>query len=45
MEKLTNEELVTINGGNQSMWLIIGGVILLGIAIIDGIVNPNKCNN
>lgn len=47
MNKLTNNELKTINGGAVStgFWIILGGVGLLLLGILDGYRNPLKCNN
>lgn len=45
METLANVELMSVCGGSRALWLIIGGGILLIVGIIDGIINPQKCNN
>lgn len=46
MKKLTNEELMTIDGGAIKAGLIAGliaGVTFI-IGVIDGIFRPLKCN-
>ncbi len=45
MEKLSNNELKTINGGSNTLWYILGGLGLLIVGIIDGFKNPIKCHN
>ena len=45
MNTLTNQELNNINGGGRMLWYLIGGAALLICGIIDGLVNPQKCNN
>ena len=46
MEQINKEELKNINGGGLSLLgaavLIAGAVFLIGV--IDGYVNPKKCN-
>ena len=45
--ELNNEEMLVVKGGGISsklIWGIVGGVIVFALGIIDGIVNPKKCN-
>ena len=46
MKKLNNEEMLNINGGGISIKLagLIGGAIVFVIGVIDGFLNPRKCN-
>lgn len=46
MEKLNDEELMTIQGGGIGIGtgLLIAAGITLFIGMIDGIVRPLKCN-
>lgn len=44
MEKLQNVELMNVYGGAKLLWGIIGGLGILIVGIIDGFINPNKCN-
>ncbi len=46
MRKLSNEEMKKIEGGVN--WLVVTiatGAISFLIGVIDGIVNPKKCNS
>lgn len=45
MEILKTESLNSITGGGFKLWYIIGGGLVLFAGIIDGFLNPNKCNN
>ena len=47
MNKLTNEEMLNIKGGGIKFRLIgvaIGGLITFVAGLINGLVNPQKCN-
>jgi len=47
MVKLNNEEMLLVKGGGVSaklLWKLIGGAVAFFIGVIDGIVNPRKCN-
>lgn len=48
MLELTKEELVKVDGGFKiSMGIVVsvGAAIVFVIGLIDGYINPNKCNN
>lgn len=47
MNKMNNEQLQEVKGGgiNWSMMAGIGAVVSLVIGIIDGLINPKKCNS
>ena len=45
--KLNNEEMIKVVGGAIStklVWGIVGNAIIFFVGLIDGIVNPKKCN-
>lgn len=42
---MKKEELEEIRGGAITKIAILGGIIVFLIGIIDGYVNPSKCNN
>jgi len=45
--KLNNEEMLKVTGGGISsklIWGIVGSAIVFIVGLIDGIVNPKKCN-
>ena len=45
MKNLNNEEMLVVKGGaSKWVWGIIGGIIVFAIGLIDGLVNPKKCN-
>lgn len=47
MKILNNEEMINIKGGgigSKFFISIIGGTIVFFIGIIDGLINPKKCN-
>ena len=47
MNKLSNEEMLNIRGGAIKTRLIaalIGGLITFVAGLVNGIVNPQKCN-
>ena len=47
MKELTNNEMMSINGGAVN-WAIVAGIgtlVSFIIGAIDGYVNPQKCNN
>ncbi len=44
MEQLKTSELNEIKGGAKLLWYLIGAAAILVIGIIDGIMNPQKCN-
>ncbi len=48
--KLQNNELFDIRGGAIGGWIYgvlagLAGLITLAVGIIDGYMNPQKCNN
>lgn len=43
--KLNNEEMFKIKGGSFKFWGVIGAGIVFIIGVIDGLINPRKCNN
>ncbi|MCI6266276.1 MAG: class IIb bacteriocin, lactobin A/cerein 7B family [Erysipelotrichaceae bacterium] len=47
MQSMTNKELQEIQGGgiNWGMMAGIGAFASFLIGIIDGVINPKKCNN
>ncbi len=47
MNKLNNESLKKINGGGINLGLVagIGAFASFIIGMIDGLINPKKCNN
>ena len=47
MKKIENEKLKDIKGGgiNWSLMAGIGAVASFLIGVLDGILNPQKCNN
>ena len=45
METLKTRELNDIKGGAKLLWYLIGAAAILLIGIIDGLFNPQKCNN
>lgn len=45
MKKLTNEELLNINGGiSIGSALITAGIVVFLIGVIDGFTRPLSCN-
>ncbi len=47
MKILNNEEMLAVEGGAVSLKLIagiIGAAAVFVIGVIDGIINPKKCN-
>ena len=46
MKELNNEEMLNIKGGafGYKLASIIGGAIIFVIGVIDGFMNPKKCN-
>lgn len=44
MEIIQNKELDNINGGGKLLWYALGAIGILVVGIIDGIINPQKCN-
>lgn len=46
MKKISDEELMNINGGGMSLgWIVgIGAGVTFLIGLIDGIIRPLKCN-
>jgi len=48
MNKLNNEEMINLKGGAISYKAIIalvGAGVAFLIGVIDGLINPRKCNN
>ena len=47
MQKMENEELMEVKGGavNWGLMAGIGAAASFIIGIIDGLMNPKKCNN
>ena len=47
MEKMTFDKMKEIKGGGINLGLVagIGAALSLLVGIIDGIMNPSKCNN
>ena len=47
MKNLNNEEMFSVTGGGISskfLWGIVGGTIIFLIGLVDGVINPKKCN-
>ncbi len=48
MRELNNEEMMKISGGSASKFLIfaglLGATLTFFIGVLDGYVNPKKCN-
>ena len=44
MKKISNDELMSINGGGFGLGLLIGGLATFIIGVIDGYVRPLKCH-
>jgi len=47
MIKLNNDEMINVKGGALNLNIalgIIGGAIIFVIGIVDGLINPRKCN-
>lgn len=45
METLNTQDLREVKGGaSKLLWYAVAALITLGLGIIDGIVNPEKCN-
>lgn len=46
MKILNNDEMLKINGGGITYKLLglIGGAVIFLIGLVDGIINPRKCN-
>lgn len=46
MNKLNDKELVNIKGGGISIGVVIGisALVVFVVGVIDGFVNPEKCN-
>jgi len=47
MNKLNNDEMMNVKGGAFKLGAlvsVIGGAIVFIIGIIDGLINPQKCN-
>ena len=47
MKKLSNEEMLDIKGGAikyKLIGVIIGGLITFVAGLVNGLVNPQKCN-
>lgn len=47
MKKIDSEKLKQVNGGGVNWGLMagIGAVASFLIGVIDGLINPKKCNN
>ena len=45
MKKLNNEEMLNVKGGAGKLWGVLGAGIVFLIGLIDGLLNPRKCNN
>ena len=47
MKKINNEQLKGVKGGGVNWSLVagIGAVASFLIGVIDGLINPKKCNN
>ena len=47
MKLLNNEEMLEVKGGALKFGIlagIIGGAIVFVVGVIDGLLNPRKCN-
>ena len=47
MNKLNNEEMIKIQGGAfsyKALLGILGAGIVFFIGVVDGLINPRKCN-
>lgn len=46
MKVLNNEEMIKVKGGALSAGLkaLLGGAVVFLIGLIDGLMNPQKCN-
>ena len=46
MKVLNNEEMFNVKGGGLSAGLkaLIGGAVVFLIGLIDGLINPQRCN-
>lgn len=46
MRKLNKEEMIKLEGGGVSPWLVLGeiGLVVLAVGIWDGFCRPLKCN-
>lgn len=47
MKRLSNEDMMNIKGGGVAAKFIaglIGGTIVFLIGVVDGLINPKKCN-
>ena len=48
MKKLNNEEMIKVKGGAFSYKLLLGifgaGIVFV-IGVVDGLINPRKCNS
>jgi len=46
MKKLNNEEMINVKGGAISWKIasVVGAGLVFVIGLIDGLVNPKKCN-
>lgn len=46
MKVLNNEEMICIKGGaiNASLKALLGGAVVFLIGLIDGLLNPQRCN-
>lgn len=45
MKELNNQEMLEVKGG-AFKWVagLIGGAIVFLIGVVDGLINPRKCN-
>ena len=47
MKKINNEQLKEVKGGGVN-WSLVAGISAVAsflIGVIDGLINPKKCNN
>ena len=46
MNRVTDKELMSINGGGITIGAVVGicAAIVFIVGVIDGFVNPEKCN-
>ena len=46
MKVLNNEEMINVKGGalRAGLKALIGGAVVFLIGLIDGLINPQKCN-